>query len=100
LNQEIARQFSTEGGKSSRSGKVTFADPIKAKMWAAAAKFKLASLTHKPPKSTESHPSKLFSAKPLKQSVSQFQRLHSLMVKPSQVEKYSGVVKNFSLPIV
>jgi hypothetical protein len=98
-NQEIARQFSTEGGKSLRSGKVTFVDPIKAKMWAAAAKSKLASLTHKPPKSTESHPSKLFAAKPLPQSA-QFQRSQSLMVKPSQVEKYSIVVRNLSLPIV
>jgi hypothetical protein len=53
LNQEIARQSSTEGGKSLRSGKVTFADPVKARSWAAAAKSKLASLTHKPPKSTE-----------------------------------------------
>jgi hypothetical protein len=68
-------------------------------MWAAAAKSKLASLTHKPPKATENHPSLPFSAKPFPQRA-QFQRSKSLMVKPLHVEKYSGVVKNLSLPIV
>jgi hypothetical protein len=66
-------------------------------MWAAAAKSKLASLTHKPPKATESHPSKLFSAKPLAQNA-QFKRFQCLMVKPSQVEKYLEVVRDLSLP--
>jgi hypothetical protein len=78
---------------------VTFADPIKAKTWAAGAKSIFASLTHKPPRSTESHPSKLFSAKPITHGT-QFHTSQNLMVKPSQVEKYSGVERNLSLPIV
>jgi hypothetical protein len=94
LNPELAENFSNEDRKNLRSGKEKFVDFVKAKTWAAAAKSKLSNLKHKLSKSTKRLPAKLFSAI----TSANFQRSHGLMVKPSQIEKYAGVVKSLSLP--
>jgi hypothetical protein len=41
-NQEVDNQFDTSEGKTLRSGKVTYSEPIMAKKWAAAAKSAMA----------------------------------------------------------
>jgi hypothetical protein len=64
LEPEVAKQFDTSKGKTLRSGKVTFSEPVTAKKWTAAAKNAIANLTKKQvSKVKEAHPTKLYSAK-------------------------------------
>jgi hypothetical protein len=44
LEPEVAKKFDTSKGKTLRSGKVTFSEPVNAKQWTAAAKSAKANL--------------------------------------------------------
>jgi hypothetical protein len=61
LESEVAKQFDTSKGKTLRSGKATFSEPVHAKKWTAAAKKEIANFNKKqiPETSEAVHPFKL-----------------------------------------